>query len=147
MATLADSLKAIAFNVRSIPGQMGLRTHSVTLVSTTWTGPATGDGTKVVTSTLLTEANGQNPKVRWEHGNELGLNALDANTVTIGPITSDFSGGGTSLSMLTGLTTATASTFHLVINGPQYPGGTKFKITTVDADAALHYTIYAQPVA
>lgn len=50
--------------IRGLPDIMGLRPYSVNVVIHTWSGTRVGQGTKTVTTTPITLANGQRPKVR-----------------------------------------------------------------------------------
>lgn len=145
--SLRDTLLPVVYSTRSIPGQLGLRPHAVFLVTTTWPGAQTGEGTKTVSAVPLTEANGYPPKVRWLKTETLVLEGLDAGSCVIGPITPDFSGGGNSIGVIEGASTANQSTFHIVIVGPTHPSGAKYRVVASSSDHALHYTLTASPVA
>lgn len=145
-ADMRERYKRIAWRYRNTPGVHGLRVHTVDLVTTVSAGAQTGEGAKTVTTTPLQERGGLPPKVRWLKQEELALSELAAGSVEIGPITPDFSAGGTQLSALSGDGMAVASTFHFVITGPQHPSGAKYRLVTTTGDRALHYTIVASPV-
>lgn len=145
--TLRDELLPTIWGIRAIPGQLGLRPHAVSLVTTTWSGAVTGEGTKTVTIVPLVESGGFPPKVRWMRQEDVLLQGLSPGTCTIGPITPLFSGGGTDIGALTGASTPVGGTFHLLITGPQHPAGALYEIVGTGADHALHYTITASPAA
>lgn len=142
---MRDRYKQYAYRYRNYPGKHGLRPHTVDLVTTTWSGAQTGEGTKTVTTTPLVERDGLPPKVRWLKQEEIALRQLAQGSVSIGPITPDFSLGGTSIAALSGSATPNAATFHFIITGPQHPSGAKYKLETTGGDHALHYSIIASP--
>jgi hypothetical protein len=141
-----DDLRALAYSVRSIPGQLEMRPYSVAIRTGTWSGTYTGRGTGVSVDNPITEANGQNPKVRFLNGEEIALGQLDSGAVEIGPVTPSFPGGGTDLSELLPAL-ADGQTLHVVLTGPKFPDGALFRITDIRTDRAFHYMITAQPVA
>jgi hypothetical protein len=145
--TLAASLRKLAFNVRAIPGQLGVRPHRVSILKRSWSGPHTGDGTRTDVEIDIVEANGQPPKVRWLSDEQIAVGSLEAGTVEIGPITPRFVGGGTDLGTIDGSTLIKGEVRMLRIVGPQHPTGAVYQITRISADRALHYTIQATPVA
>lgn len=144
--TLRDDLLPTLWSVRSIPGQLGIRPHTVEVVKAVWRGAHTGDGQVYETVTAITESGGFPPKVRQLSSEELAVGALPAGTIEIGPITPDFPGGGTSLTTLGGSDLFDGNTFQLRITGPMHPDGAIYRVTKSSADRALHYTIQAQPV-
>lgn len=138
--TLADDLKPLVNAVRAIPGEMGLRPHSVTAKLGEWNGSHTGEGAETVTSTTLLES-GQNPKVRWLKQEERALSDLPEGACEIGPLTP-----GLGLDLDTVTATDAGQTLHLRIVGPQHPSGAIYRVTKINADHALHYTLQAVPV-
>ena len=92
------------------------------------------------------ENNGNPPKVRWLSQKELALGSLPTGSVEIGPITPDFSGGGTALSNFDGSALAEGETLHIEITGPRHPTGALYSVAEIRADRALHWTIVAAPV-
>lgn len=144
--TLRDELLPTIWGIRAIPGQLGLRPHAVSLVTTTWSGAVTGEGTKTVTIVPLVESGGFPPKVRWLSDKEIAFGQLAGGAARVGPITPDFPGGGTSVATLTASAAATGQTRHLRITGPQHPSGALYAITGTDFSAALHFYITAIPV-
>lgn len=144
--TLRDNLLPLIYNVRSIPGSMGLRPYTVAILLGTWSGAYTGRGSSVAELLTITEGNGQPPKVRELNTEELALGSLGKGSISIGPITPGFPGGGTPLGNLKPCVNA-GQTVHVVLTGPEYPKGAKFLIKDVKTDRALHYTLTCEPVA
>jgi len=144
---LADSLKRITFRCRAIPGRLGIRPYSVAVRTAEWNGTNTGRGAEAVDYVSITEANGQNPKVRQLSTEELALGNLGKGAIQIGPITPEFSVGGTPITDILGGDLRTGMTRTLRLTGP----GTKecgdlYVIKDVKTDRALHWTITAEPV-
>jgi hypothetical protein len=145
-ADMRERFKRLVWRYRHIPGDYGLRPYTVDLVSTTWTGAQAGEGARVATTIRLTEANGIGPKVRYLKSEELALGNLSAGSIVIGPITPDFTLGGTTMAALMAQALAAGGTFHVVITGPLEPNGTRFVPTDFGGDHALHYSVTASPV-
>lgn len=143
--TFASSLYPMLARVRAIPGQLGLRPHTVSVVSRSWSGGQTGEGDETVVNVPIVEADGRPPKVRWLSNEEIALGGLPSGSVQIGPITPSFSDGGTNLSDLDGSDLETSDTRQLRITGPQHPNGALYRVKALNADSALHYTIVAVP--
>lgn len=142
--SFATDIRATLTDVRSIPGQMGLRPHTVTLISTDWP-EGTGLGGSFGWTHDVTEANGQPPKVRWMKSEELALGNLSAGSVVIGPITPD--ANGNTIAVLTGADIEKAGTFYVRITGQNHPDGALYLLESSNADKALHYTLTCSPVA
>lgn len=148
--TLAEDLRPTLFEARSIAGSLGLRPYSVAIVIGAWSGTYVGRGDKTDTLQPITEAGGQPPKVRFLNEEQLALSAstgtgLGKGSCTIGPITPDFPGGGTSLAELVPAVAA-QQTVHVVLTGPAYPAGAKFLVKEVKTDRALHWLLVCEPV-
>lgn len=139
-----DRFRAIAFQYRHLPGEYGLRPHTVTLISTDY-AVTTGEGASTGWTHDVTEANGQPPKVRWLKQDELALGNLPAGSVTIGPITPD--ANGNTIAVLTGKDLERGGTFYVRITGPQHPDGALYSLKATGADRALHYSMTCVPVA
>lgn len=144
--SVATTAKRILFRARAIAGRMGLHPHTVELGLTTWSGPYTGDGTPTTTWTPIVERGGQPPKVRWVSDEEIAVGGLAGGSIRIGPITPDFSGGGTSAAILAGAAATTRMTRHVRIIGPAHPAGALYAIKGSDFGSALHYTLTCEPV-
>ena len=143
--SLADDLKPVLREIRAIPGEFGLRPHTVTLLSRSWDGTYSGDGTRTDTSLSLTEGDNQPPKVRWLSDEELAVAGLSNAAVTIGPITADHD-ARTWLDDIRGDNLSTGDGRYLTITGPKHPNGAKYRITRINSERALHYMINAEPV-
>jgi hypothetical protein len=140
-----DDMRALTYNVRSIPGlTFEMRPYTVHVRVTTWSGTHPGDGTETATSTAITEAGGQPPKVRWLSDEEKALGTLPDGTVEVGPITPDFGSGGTALSVLAPSTAG--STVHYILTGPEHPNGGVYERAGVRTDRAFHYLLTLKPV-
>lgn len=141
--SLADALKPALYSARSIAGKLGLRPHTVSIVTATWSGSVTGEGTETTTTTPIVEGNGQPPKVRLVKSDEIALGNLAEGTIDIGPITPEL---GAALAALNATALATGGTRHLIVTGPDGVA-VKHKILDIGTDHALHYTIRSSPVA
>lgn len=141
MTDPADVYRAITYAARAIPGQYGLRPHTVTIIRSMWPDGHTGDGVGYSDETPITEAIGQSPKVRWLSQEELALASLPSGSCTIGPITPNL---GLDLKNLTEV--FMGGTIAVRIVGPQHPHGALYRITQINAERALHYTLVAKPL-
>lgn len=143
--TLADDLKPLARSIRGIPGQFGIRPHTVALLERSWDGTYTGDGTRTDATVALTEGGGYPPKVRWLSDEDVAVGGLSNGTIEVGPITADGSGIEI-LANIRGDDLENGDARYLVVTGPKHPNGAKYRITRITADRAIHYTIQARPV-
>lgn len=146
-AEMRDRYRAIAYRYRNLPAQHGLRPYTVSVVTKSYTGDVTGEGNQVEIVTPITESDGQPPKVRWLNDEELALGQLGKGTIEVGPITPDFSGGGTDIATLLQTSAENAELVLYRVTGPEFPNGADFKRVGSDSSAALHYKIRLQPVA
>lgn len=146
MATLGSSLLKLAYGVRSIPGKLGVRPHTVSILKRSWTGSQPGDGIQTDVEMVIHEGGNQPPKVRWLTEEQLAVGNLNPGTVAIGPITPKFQGGGTDLYDLDASQLEVGDGRYLRITGPMHPQGAIYKIIKLSADHALHYTLTASPV-
>lgn len=149
-AARRDRYRRIASRARKKPGEHGLRPYSVAIVVGTWAGTYVGNGLKTEALVAITEASGYPPKVAFLSEEALALSAstgqgLMKGSCTVGPITPDFSGGGTALSDLLPAVTS-KKTVHVKLTGPAYPRGAKFLVKEVKTDRALHWTLVCEPV-
>ncbi len=142
----ADSFKRLARAKRAIPGRMGLRPHTVELLAVSWTGTYSGDGTRFEDSFPITETDGQPPKVRWLTDDEIAVGSISSGTIEVGPITSEFTGGGITMDELQATTLGTGGSRVLRIVGPKHPNGAFYRITEVRADRAIHWKLRAAPI-
>ncbi len=145
MASPADSWRAIAYSLRDLPAQFGLRPYSVAVVIGTWSGNHVGDGELTEVTTPIVEKSNSNPKVRFMNEEQRTLSGMEVGSVEVGPITPDFGSSGTPLTHLLPVVTA-SQTVHAIITGPQFPDGALFSIKKVETDRALHWTMLCEPV-
>lgn len=143
--TLADDLKADLPGWRAIPGQLGLRPHTVTLLSRSWDGTHSGDGNRSDVGLSLVEGDGQSPKVRWLSDEELAVGDLARGTVNVGRITADHAAREW-LEEIRGDNLMRGDGRFLIITGPTHPTGAKYRITKITSERALHYMIQGKPV-
>jgi hypothetical protein len=142
---LADDLRPLLHQIRAIPGELGLRPHSVALVAArTSGGQYTGDGSRWEIETAIVHSGGQPPKVRWAKDQDVAMGLVPKGAVTVGPITSDFT-GYEHLVALNGGDLERGAVRHLRITGPKQPSGADYRITDVKCERALHYLITAEP--
>lgn len=143
--TLRDQLLPLVYGVRSIPGQLGIRPYTVSILIGTSTGAYTGRGSSIIEEIPVTEGNGQPPKVRELNVEELALSSLGKGSLRIGPITPGFPGGGNPIENLKPCVAA-GQTVHVMVTGPEYPNGAKFLLKGFGSDHALHFTMDVEPV-
>lgn len=122
MGTFRDDLLPDIDDVRSIPGEMGLRRFQVWARVTTYSGSRVGEGTKTVTDTRLL-VGGQDPKVREVHSKDVvaGTGEMQATEFDIGPLTPAFAGGGIADATINPEHTSTPTTILFVLKGPGLP--------------------------
>lgn len=143
-----DNIRKLAFNLRKLPGErFQIRPYTVAVVVTTWAGTRIGEGAKTETTTAITEAGGQPPKVRWLSDQEKALAGYSDATVEVGPITPDFPGGGTSWATLMQTAAPVRSTVHYLLTGPEFPSGARFERIGWRSDKTFGYRIRLQRVA
>lgn len=142
---LADRLKPLVHRIRAIPGRMGLHPFRVYVVVRTWTGSTVGDGTSSDSETELLES-GQPPHLESLGDEEVMVANLGKGSVKIGPLTPEHTGGGLDIDTVQATLTA-AQERWIKVTGPGREDGERFRITDVDTDSALHYTITAAPLA
>jgi hypothetical protein len=147
MTTLADSLKPLVWAIRAIPGQLGIRPYTVEVVTVAYAGAELGEGALTESRMTVTEYGSYPPRVRNLSSEEIALAGYDKATWEIGPITPDFTGGGTALSVLTQSGIGANTEPHIVMTGPEFPNGANFRLVKVQTDKALHFTIQVQRVA
>jgi hypothetical protein len=137
----------IANRARRIPGQHGLRPHSVVLIGVRAGGDGehTGTGGRWELETPIEHLGGGAPKVRWAKDQDVAMGVVPKGQATIGPITSDFT-GFENLEALVGDNLETGAVRLLRITGPKHPKGADYRITDVKCERALHYLITAEPV-
>jgi hypothetical protein len=143
--TLADDLKPVVFVGRGLAGEYGFRPHTVEVVVSYWSGQHTGEGHDGDEVTAITEGNGYPPKVRVMNAEEIALGNLPNDTLEIGPITPEFSGGGTPDSLLFGKLPQGA-TRYIRVTGPIAPNGAMYRIKASRRDRSLRRILHVEPV-
>lgn len=144
MSTLVEDLLPLAYELRGLSGEFGMNLHSVELVSSSWTGTHTGDGTRSDYYFQLLEG-GQNPGVRWLNDEELTMAGLSAGAIEVSPLTPDHE-GLERLAELRGDNMVVKDTRRLLITGPKHPTGALYRITELQAHDPLRYILKASPV-
>jgi hypothetical protein len=140
--SLADSLKTLARSIRGIPGTLGIRPYRVHIVLGAWSGTYVGRGVESRTTVEVVEGDGQPPKVRFANDEQIALGGLSKGDVTIGPITTGFDGTATLLAAAV----EAHETVHVILTGPKYPTGARFRVREVPTDLAIHWTLRCSPV-
>lgn len=141
--TSPDWLRAIAEDVRTVPGELGLREYTVDLLSESWSGAQAGEGTATETATRLL-VGGQNPKVRWLTQKEIAVGGIPDGTVEVGPLTPKCSAGGVDIAGVLGTALQTGQIRTLRIKGPLLPSGAQYRVTAIRY-TALTIRIQAVP--
>lgn len=143
MTAFRNSIRKIAHRVRAIPGEMGWRPYTVQVEYAVYSGAKWGEGSKLVTTTSVTEYGGQPPKVRWLSDQEIAIasgNGSQNATVQVGPITPNFPGGGTSIDVLRPPLSANTRLYY-IITGPEHPNGGRYRPVKYTTDRAGHYLV------
>lgn len=120
--SLKDDLLPLIDKLRAIPGELGFRPYQVWVRKTTYSGSRVGQGTATVTLTRLLVGS-QDPKVREVRRKDAvaGTSEYVEAEYEIGPLTPEFSGGGTAESVINPQKTATPTTVTFLIKGPGMP--------------------------
>ncbi len=139
MTFVSDFLPTLS-ELRAIPGQMGLRQHSVYLSERSWSGNQIGDGAMYEDEVQLLEGD-RNPKVRQLNDERLALGNLAAGSLEIGPITPGIS---TTTDKLRGTELSLREGLHVRVTGPM--GNNYYTISKLVLDKALRWMITVQPV-
>lgn len=144
--TLASDLKPAIEAIRGIPADLGLYVYDVYARTSSRAGAFGLEGTETVSETQVTNG-GKRVKVRVLNVEELALGQLGKGSLKVGPITPDYSLGGTTLSSIAGMSLAEQEQFRFRVVGPDIPNGAEFRLSRVEADWALHYTLTLEPIA
>lgn len=136
-----DSLRKLFYRVRAIPGQLELRPYRVYVVTTTSSGAEAGEGTIAPTAVEVTEANGYSPRVEQLDSEELALGGYSKETFRVGPITPDFPGGGTALSVFGRDPAGSNPTVRVRLTGPRWPSGGNFKVVKIETAKTFGYVL------
>lgn len=122
MSIVRDSLP-ILNSARALLSDVGLRPYTVSLLVTTWSGAAVGQGTRSQVETPLTVANGRPPKVRQMSAKEIVAQGgtLEDQIFEVGPLTPSYAGGGTDAALINPPVTGSPTEVHFLLRGPGIP--------------------------
>ena len=136
-----DDIRKLCYDLRAIPGRdFEIRPYRVQVVLRQWSGSEPGEGTETVTTIDITESDNQPPKVRWLSDEEIAVGGYEAATVEVGPITPDFPGGGTAVSVL-GQDPPPNCLFDYVLTGPESPDGAIYRLKALKSDKTFGYRV------
>jgi hypothetical protein len=143
-----DSLRSVVSSIRAIPGRdFEIRPYTVAVVTRAWSGTHPGEGLETVSTTPITEADGQPPKVRFLNDEQRALaDGLPMGSVEVGPITPDFPGGGTTWAALSGSGTTAGNSFHYLLTGPRFPSGARYRFVGGRSDKTFGYRVTLAPM-
>lgn len=142
-----DEIRQLAYELRAIPGrEFEIRPYTVSVTIRSWTGDVPGEGSTTVTTTPITEADGQPPKVRFLNDEQIALGGLSKGSIEVGPITPDFPGGGTTWATLSGGGADPGESFYYVLTGPEFPNGARFLFAGGKTDRAFRYMVTLTPL-
>jgi hypothetical protein len=141
-----DDVRAICHEVRAIPGELGMRPWSVEAVIRSWSGTEPGEGVEQVDRCAITEANGNNPKVRTMSDEEIAVGGFAEGSMKVGPITPDFPGGGTVIDSIVRSGEGARALLQFVLNGPGSCDDT-YTLKSYSVDRAFHYTLVLERTA
>lgn len=140
-------IRKLAYELRAMAGRdFEIRPYTVSVVTRTWSGDFPGEGLSSITTTPITEAHGQPPKVRVLNDEQIALGGLPRGAVKVGPITPDFPGGGTAFTTLSPASLDAGDSFYYVLTGPDYPSGARFVLKEAQADRTFGYTVTLVPM-
>lgn len=152
MPSPTDAWRQIADTLRALPVAFGLRPTTVTVVTEQWSAAVGTYGAQLLTTTPV--AITPTPKVAvtaWQPsafggGRASGSSAdLLAASVTVGPITPPYPGGGFDATALDPAPADPSQRVYLQLAGGAFdPAGEKFTVTRKDGAKALHTTLYAE---
>ena len=143
MSLASDLLPTLA-SARSIAGSLGLRPYRVFATTRSSSGAYTGSGTIADSEIELLEGS-EPPRVKFATDEQIALGSMTAGDATIGPVTPTATAGGVDLSTLKPNVDSQES-FYLRLLGPD-SRSTFFRITEVNTEGALRFTIRARAVA
>jgi hypothetical protein len=150
MSTIANDFRELADDIRSIPGEFGLREYRSFLVRKPWTGTHPGDGDEMPEIIPLTVGNGANPKVRFPSQKEVALGMMASGTMMFGPLTPAYGTGGTDRASLDGsqLEPGVGQIIRVYEPDAVVPGGdsTDYEVVRRNVDHALRITLQCSPV-
>lgn len=137
--TFRDDLRGLAESVRGMAADFGVRSYSLTVRTTTWSGGQPGHGTATNTDTAITES-GSNPKVAFVQTDEIFSNDGAIEVAEVGPITPDHPTGGTAISTLRPVV-ADGDGVTYILAGPRYPNGAEFELEQLKHHRGYQYSL------
>ena len=150
--TLADNLKPVVYNLRSIAGKLGFRPFSVSIeIRTPINDLNAWESVTQYTSEIIpiTSKDGYNPKVRWLNEKDYAIGYPTDAEMEIGPITPEFFKDGyygLSYDTLNAVNERTGVEVYYIINGPGFVNA-KFQKVSFNAEKTLGYTIQIKRIA
>lgn len=136
-----DDFRELADDIRSIPGEFGLREYRCFLVTKEWSGEHPGDGDEVEKLVPLTVGGGQNPKVRFPSQRDVALNLMSLGTIIIGPLTPAYGAGGTNRALFDGSLITVGVGQYIRVYAPDDGDSSDYKVNYVNVDRALRITL------
>ena len=130
--------------IRSIPGDMGLRVHAVTVRTRTWSGARVGVGTKTDVDVALLTAASANPKVRRVSTREIvaSAGAFRDGDLKVGPMTpTQFA-----VATLDPATSSSPTELYYLVTGPDMSASGQWcEKVELQADHPLHRYLVLRP--
>jgi hypothetical protein len=146
MPSAADEFRELANDIRSIPGEFGLREYQCFLVRKTWTGARPGDGDEVEKLIPLVVGGGQNPRVRFPTQRDIALGNMSIGEILIGPLTPQYvdpggGTGGTARVRFDGSELVIGQGQFVRVYAPDEGDSSDYKVNYVNVDRALRVTL------
>ncbi len=154
MATLREALLPVVDALRGIPAQLGLRQHSVYVVSRTWSGSRVGLGTNTDTTKHEYVALGQyDTKITMVSAKDIIASGgmYTDQDLKVGPITPAYTGSSVNNAAITDFDPTPGNSpteIFFKITGPGYPtAGAWFKKISQDVTGNFRYTFIVRKTA
>lgn len=141
MPTFAERQLVKVYRGRAKAGSLGFRPHTAKLVFE-FVDPDSGQSI-VRTETPLVNADNQPARLVRVKAEDVPFGNAPGNTLKYGPLTPAFSGGGTDLTPLIRELDEGESRI-IVLTGPEFPDGERFRLIHVDAQKALRIMLFLQ---
>ena len=145
--SLRDALLPVVDVFRALPGALGLRLFSVSIVQRTWTGTRAGFGTSTDVATgLKVDLGIYQTKITLISANDaIASGGLYTNQdLRVGPITPPFSGSfadGDAITVFEPVVGASPTEIFFNVKGPGYPAaGAWFQKVSQDVTKSFRYT-------
>ena len=154
IATFRDAFLPVIDQIRGIPGSMGLRLFTASVVLRQWTGARIGIGTKLDTQTPTKTTLGlYSVKVTQVSSKDIIASGslFQEQDMKVGPITPPYAGSaadGDSIALFDPPTTLAPTEVFFNITGPGMPpGGAWFKKVSQDVSKSFRYTFIVRRTA